>query len=299
MPAPDVWKTETEWLCQSQTSTALMLKSKTTTSAAHIEMLLDDYENLRNGTLMLSSASSGTPDPQSVLRSSKKLVLPLPRSGSLPPCKGVGCGSLDVIEDVTAGSVVCTQCGLIQSTSVFESARTDAIFHQGVSRIVVHRYSRIPYLRGCLKSLCGETQIDLSPEASQALRSFFLNVDHPSGFLVKKAIVRLKLPKRLLYHAHTIAFQLFRSSTPNPSGAAVTEVFRLFRVLESAWDRSPLGGSIRKGRKKFLSYPLVWNQLCLQLGFCDMADIMPPLRNKRLIHKQQDIFNQLVDFINE
>lgn len=250
--------------------------------------------------MTLSSDSSGIPAPLTAIMRSKQLVLPQRRTGSLPPCRGVGCGSPDVIEDVSAGSVVCIQCGLIQSTCVFESASTNAIFHQGVSRTVAHRYSRLPYLLGCLKSLQGETRIELDPFHIWLLRFSFRNDENPrpSGFLIKKTIQRLKLPKRLLYHAHTIAYLLFNHPTPNPSDQEIRNVCRLFRVLESAWDRSPLGGSIRKGRKKFLSYPLVWSVLCEQLGYADLAKIMPILRNKKLIRKQLETFNLLVDFAN-
>jgi hypothetical protein len=279
----------------------------------HIEMLLNDYNQLREETLTLSSISSGIPfilllsnllietlAQHTVRQSSKKLALPPQRTtGKLPACRGLGCGSLDVIEDVSGGSVVCTQCGLIQATSVFENASTSAIYHEGVSRIVVHHYSRLPYLRSCLKSLQGETHIELLPRQAELLLEFFQNAaPPPTGHQVKKAISSLHLPRKLLYHAHSIAFMLFQSPTPNPSEQEIRDVCRLFRVLESAWDRLPLGGSIRNGRKKFLSYPLVWALLCQQLGFLELANIFPPLKNPRLVKKQCDIFDKIVDFID-
>src|SRR5204863_5092846 len=68
---------------------------------------------------------------------------PLP---PLPKCKNIRCNSPDTIEDVTEGCVVCVACGMIQSTSVMETAVTNAQFHEGVSRFAVHRYSRWIYL---------------------------------------------------------------------------------------------------------------------------------------------------------
>lgn len=266
----------------------------------YIEMLLDNYESMRDDSSTNSSPSSETPDLPGASRLSKKLVLPPQRYASLPPCKGAGCGSPDVIEDVSAGSVVCTQCGLIQSMYVFESARTSAIFHEGVSRTVGHRYSRIAYLRGVLKSLQGDTHIELLQQEMETLRLYFLNVaPPPNGFAIKKAILHLKLPPKLLYHAHSIAFRLFRAPTPNPSEGEIRDVLRLFRVLENAWDRLPLGSSVRKGRKKFLAYTVVWEQLCIQLGFSSMANLLPPLKNKKLREKQLLVFDQLVDLINK
>ena len=150
----------------------------------------------------------------------------------------------------------------------------------------------------------GETQLVLHLEEAVSLLSFFpRDGKSPSGFQIKKAIIKLKLPKRLLYHAHTIAYQLpwtgEKLPTPNPSEQEIREVCRLFRVLESAWDRLPLGGSVRKGRKKFLSYPLVWELLCEQLGYTELAKIFPPLKTKGPIKKQKLIFNLIVEFVNK
>lgn len=293
--------------CHWQRCLAPNPKSTTSMTQQHIEMLLDNYDSLRLGESMTLSDSSETKDPQPASKPSNKLVLPPLRYQSLPPCKGPSCGSLDVIEDVNEGSVVCLACGLIQSMYVFESARTDAIFHGGVSRIVAHRYSRIAYLRGILRSLQGNTQTLFVQSNSQrpfeadfaAIEQYFPSEGpRPNGFRVKRAIIALGLPLRLLYHAHSIAFILFKCPTPNPSEQEIRDVLRLFRVLENAWDRLPLGGSIRKGRKKFLSYPVVWKLLCLQLGFIELSVLLPPLKNQRLCRKQHFIFNQLVEYIN-
>jgi hypothetical protein len=266
-------------------------------------MLLDNYETMRQDNLETLSSSFAGSDLPRVPSSSRTLELPKPCTWTRPPCKDPSCGSSEIFEDVNGGSVVCLACGLIQSMFVLESASTNAIFHGGVSRIVVHRYSRIAYLRGVFRSIKGETRIELDPSEQERLQSYIQNDASPSkvpmGLRVKRAIKALRLPPKLLYHAHTIAFMLFKTPTPNPSEQEIRDVLRLFHVLENAWDRLPLDGSIRKGRKKFLSFPVVWKQLCLQLGFVGLSTLLPPLRSKKLRDKQLLIFDQLVVYINQ
>lgn len=270
-------------------------------SEQHIEDLLDNYSKLRGGDLPTSSTSSDGPDLQSATPLSKRLVLPPLRYDRMPPCRGPSCLSSDVMEDVTEGCVVCLACGLIQSMCVLENASIDAIYHEGVSRYVVHRYSRIARLRGCLRSLQGETKCVLAPEEKESLLLYFQKEGNPAptGFQVKKALSRLKFSPRLQYHAHTIAYWLFRSRTLNPSEREIREVLRLFRALENAWDRLPLAGSIRKGKKKFLSVPVVWHELCSQLGFHELGEAFPLPKSKKVIQKTLLAFSDLVDYINK
>lgn len=214
-------------------------------------------------------------------------------------CRNPSCSLPDVQEDADGASVVCIQCGMIQTTSVFETASTGAIFHEGVSRTVVHRYSRLVILRGILRSLQAETRVDLSFDQTCALHSCFPSGEPPaSTFRVKKAILRLKLPYRLMKHATTIRFLLWRCATPNPSEDEIRIVLRRFRVLENAWDRLPLGSSIRQGRKKFLSYPLVWKHLCVEEGFPELGSIMDELqiKNKRNVKRQLNLLVRLIEF---
>lgn len=195
----------------------------------------------------------------------------------LPPCRNPSCNSSDVIEDAGGGCVVCTQCGLIQVSSVFENAATNAAYYEGVSRIVVHRYSRIVIIRGILKSLQGETRVDFtSPELITLQQSFPIDEPPKDTTQIKRAIQRLKLPCRLLRHSATILEHLWNipSKIPLPSESEIRDALALFRALENVWDRAPLGGSVRKGRKKFISMPLAWKFVCSKLGFETLSHLM-------------------------
>lgn len=268
-----------------------------------VEAMLDNYEMYRKEPCLTLCTSSPAPPPVSVVKSTgKRAWTPKQSMKALAPtvmtCKKIGCGSTEIIEDASVGSVVCIQCGMIQCTSVFEGAGIDAYFHGGVSRTVVHRYSRIVYLRAILLSLLGETRVDLDLGEWIILRQYFQreeNLTHnKDASSVKRAIRSLKLPYRLMRHAYTIAWQLWKIPLPVPSGQEIRDVFRLFRVFESAWDRAPLAGSIRKGRKKFPAYAVVWKHCCRQLEYDWLEDLLPPLRSKKLEREQMEILNQLV-----
>lgn len=261
-------------------------------------MLLDNYDSLRQNALQIWSISSEMPAQQIAEQLPKKLPNPISRNEKDLSCRDPGCGSKDVIEDANSGSVVCIQCGMIQCTSVFENASTDAQYHEGVSRIAVRRYSRIIYLSAVLRSMCGETQIVLLPGWKLALESYFQNGEHPrTGPGVKKAIQFLRLPKKLLFHSQTIAFMLFGAKCPNPSEEEKRTLLRRFHALESAWDRQPLGGSVRKGRKKFLSMAVVWENLCQQLKLPELSNLIPPPKNAKLRERQLRILCKLEDLI--
>lgn len=271
---------------------------------AHIENLLDHYETFRQEPCPTSSISSPKPPVVSADKPWPKRDWTRKQSTSIRTpsvemiCKRPGCNSTEIIEDVNEGSVVCIQCGMIQSMSVFESADTNAIYHEGVSRTVVHRYSRIVYLRAILLGLQGETRVDLDLEEWITLQLYFQQEDTQSApknaALVKKAIRHLKLPYRLMRHAHTLAWQLWKISLPNLDVQETRDVFRQFRVFENAWDREPLGSSIRKGRKKFPSYSVVWNYCCLELKYVHLVDLLPPLHNPKLRDSQMTLIKQLV-----
>lgn len=285
------------FLCLLSRLSPRLSKSKMSTMQQHIEQLLDNYEILRQSSLEISSTSSEMPGPKCVNKS-PAVFSPRPLTGSLLPCLDPGCGSLDVIEDVSSGSVVCIQCGLIQATSVFETALTNAQYHEGVSRIAVRRYSRVVYLRSVLRSMCGETLLVFPPGSEQSLRSYFQNDENRqkmSAADVKSAIKKLKLPRRLIFHAQRIAFLLFKTDCPNPSEQEIRDVCARFHGLENAWDRLPLASSLRKGRKKFLSLPVVWEALCSQLKLPHLASLIPPAKNLKLRKKQLLILNELED----
>jgi hypothetical protein len=246
------------------------------------ENLLDHYENLKMGLpLPTSLISSKEKEPAKEEKCLSRRVCHAARMMlPLPPCRNPSCGSSDILEDANEGCVVCIQCGLIQTSSVLESAATqNAIFHQGVSPIAVHRYSRIVVIRGILKSLKGETRVDLSFQETTALLGFFPDDAPPQNATqVKTAITKLKLPPRLLHHSTTLLGLLWKSESrkgpPSLDESEVKKALILFRALENVWDRAPLDGYVREGRKKFLSLPLVWNFICDKLGFIEMGKIM-------------------------
>jgi hypothetical protein len=268
--------------------------SRMNSNQLHIEMLLDNYEALRHDNCEILLPSSNERDPSTAKESSTSVFQPLPKNGVLPPCLDPGCASLGVIEDVNSGSVVCTQCGLIQSTVVFESASTDALYHEGVSRTAVRRYSRIVYLRSVLRSTCGDTQLDLLPAWKTSLLLYFQSDETPkTAIQIKKAIQHLKLPKKLLFHSQLLASTLFGTKCPNPSEYEIRSVCARFHALENAWDRQPLEGSVRKGRKKFLSLPVVWEVICQQLHLPTLSELIPPTKNEKLRTRQLQILAKL------
>ncbi len=229
-----------------------------------------------------SRCSDGNPLEQPV-RSSRKRGCPSMRLPTpLPACRNLSCNSSDVVEDAGAGSVVCIQCGLIQSSYVFENADTVAVYHGGASRIVVHRYSRIAILRAILLSLQGETRLVLSPEEQSKITTHFLKEGPPeSAITIKRSIRVLGLSPRLTHHATTMWFQLYGGLPAQPpSEYEIREVLRLFHALENVWDRLPLASFVRNGRKKFLSLPLAWKVLCEDLGYHNLGSIMDELQIK-------------------
>lgn len=301
------------------------MSSSNQTDLAHIELLLDVMHMAKDHNWTLpqfieivekqktwmtsqpktsgansnsSSICSDGNGPVSLIPSYPKARCPSAlRQTSMPPCKNPSCNSLDVEEDAGAGSVVCTQCGLIQVTSVFENATTYAVFHGGVSRTAAHRYSRIPILRGILLSLQGETRVVLEDGEKEMLLSFFQGGAPPANaIMVKRAIRMLDLPRRLMHHATTIWYQLWRGFTPNPSEKEIRQVLRLFHALENVWDRLPLASFVRKGRKKFLSFPVTWKFLCEELNLESLGSIMDELqiKNKKNITAQRKTLSILL-----
>lgn len=196
-------------------------------------------------------------------------------------CKNTQCtaSDSDFIVDANGGSVVCIQCGMIQCTGVLESVPTDVDSQGAASITVVHRYSRIAYVRGLLKSIDGETRVSLTPAEEQKIRHYIevhaLRYDgNVDAQLIKQAVRRMGLRKCLCYHAHTIAFRLFRVSHAPPSETEIRVILRRFRALENEWDRAPLDGPLRKGFKKFPYIPFIWKRLCQDEGYFDLSTLI-------------------------
>lgn len=185
----------------------------------------------------------------------------------------------DFIMDANGGSVVCILCGMIQDTAVLLDAPMYVDSRGGEptsSRCVVHRYSRIVYLRGLLTSIDGETNVELTNMERRFIKHYITVHSAASGgdckllvHQIKRSIRRMKLRPCLVYHAHTIAFQLFGKSQRAQNETEIRRALRRFRALEVAWDRAPKDGPLRQGTKKFPSLPWVWQRICRDLRLSD------------------------------
>ena len=188
----------------------------------------------------------------------------------------------DFIVDANGGSVVCILCGMIQDTSVLLDAPT-FVDSRGSDRgqptsslCVVHRYSRIAYLRGLLTSTDGETNVELTTKETRFIKHYI--TDHSDALggdykslvrQIKRSIRKMKLRPCLTYHAHTIAFQLFGKHRSAQNETEIRQVLRRFRALEVEWDRAPKNGPLRQGTKKFPSLPWVWTRICKDLDLSE------------------------------
>lgn len=284
-------------LCLAQPCSKFVADMTAGNLEQHIQELMMGYEMLRSGTSTLSSLSSDMKDRQQSEDISKKLALAPSKNPNPAACLNPSCKSLDIHVDANGACAVCFQCGLIRDTAVFEDASISAVFHTGVSRIVVHRYSRIAVVRGVLRSLKGETNLCWTLAEEDKIYNYCQSEGSPqSAALVKKCIKTLKLPRRLLHHATTIAFRLWPIPIPNPSEYEIRSVLLRFRELENVWDRLALGSSVRNGRKKFLSLPLVWKFLCQAQGFVELGEIMDAgqIKNRKNREKQTETLKHLI-----
>lgn len=269
-----------------------------------IENLLNSYETLRLDQPCSTSCIS-SPEPQPVcaeVRESKRDWKPNQKSSLIVPvtmrCRDTSCNSTDILEDAGTGSVVCIQCGMIQCMFMLENAHTYAPYHQGVSPTAVHRYSRIVYLRAILLGLRGDTRANLELGDLMELEWFFHeDEDHrkwpKTASSIRKAIKLLKLPSRLLRHTSVIAWHLWKTKCPLPNESDIRDIIRLFRAYENVWEREPLGGSVRQGRKKFIAYSVIWNYLAQKLGHQALVNLLPPLKNKKLVRTQTLILDAM------
>ena len=191
----------------------------------------------------------------------------------LPPCRS--CASREVVEDVNEGSVVCIQCGMIQGMHVGEDAVTDAKFHEGVSRIVVHRYSRMAYLRWILLSHFGETTLKMDTAQEEAIRQFCRGIPRVFPKHVQVAVRQLRLPRRFMRHAPAICQRLFPESRHNPVHPSADEldaIFRRFREYENVWENAG-SAKFKQGKRSFPGQRIVWRFLCLELGFYHLSSM--------------------------
>lgn len=199
----------------------------------------------------------------------------------------------EIVEDVQEGHAVCIQCGMIQHSGVMETAITDARYHQGLSRDVVHRYSRWIYLRSIIQATLGETQIELSVEHQQILRSHANQTGEFSPSCVKKGIRLNRLPYRLMRHATTIAWQLFpkeqsRPCLPSVGQNELGKICRRFREYERVWGNE-VSENLKGARKSFMNYRVLWKQITIDLDMPHLLCFFGPMKNKTLNTKQEQL----------
>lgn len=220
-------------------------------------------------------------------------------------CHNRDCGGreADFIVDANGGSVVCILCGMIQDTAVLDGAPTFANSDSTSSVHVVHRYSRIAYVRGLLKSSEGETKLVLTETENRAILHYITNHTSGSGggpqelaHKIKRAVTKMRLRTCLVYHAHTIAYSLFKSCLPARNETQIRIALQRFRSLENEWDRAPRNGTLRKGTKKFPSIPWMWKRICRDMNLLDIECIFyVPRSQKHCISKRESQYNALME----
>lgn len=205
----------------------------------------------------------------------------------------------EIVEDVQEGHVVCTRCGMIQSSVVMETALTNAQFHTGLSRDVVHHYSRWIYLRSIIQATLGETTIELCDGHLQLLKEFAANVE-PSVEAVKEAIRVHKLPYSMMRHATTIASQLWPGKIRDVASVGQSEMARIcrrFRQYEMVWD-SQRSAEAKQGRKFFMNYRLLWAEMTREMHLDHLSTMFQPLKNGKLQVRQLHLIQRIRTLID-
>lgn len=208
-----------------------------------------------------------------------------------PNC--VSCGSKEVIEDMTEGSVVCLACGLIQNTMLIGMGAAHLSYGQlrDGNRKIVHHYSRVTYFRSFVTALQGKTEPIISQEGLADLRRSIGGDDSSviNEETVVLALKRMKLSTKLRRHKYTLAGML------NPDFKQIRipyidffELLRLFRKVEYYYNwftKKKLGG-----RKVFYSYPYVFYQLCYSMDKMEYTGTHHLLRDRGLLKKLHDAY---------
>jgi hypothetical protein len=214
------------------------------------------------------------------------------------PCKNCGTEN-SIIEDVQEGHVVCTQCGIIQHSGILETALTNAQYHGGISRTVVHHYSRWIYLHSIIQATTGSTTVEIEPKDLNLIRQFSQERGECTPKSVQLAIRKLKLPKRLMRHATTLAHQLWPQKYRKVVEVGSSEravVCRRFREYENAW-QSARSAKFREKRKSFVNYRLLWERLIEDLALGHLSLFPEGMKNKTLDKNQRTMILELKTFI--
>ena len=213
----------------------------------------------------------------------------------LAACKE--CHSDEVIEDSTAGCVVCTMCGLVQSPLLQNGIGNMDLNNPRCTPHKVHHYSRIVYFRSFLMSIQAETAPQIPPLVLEALR---LEAGGSAENITKASLLKAMRRRNLCnnYRRHTLSLlhTLTKKAAPETiklEHAHFTQLLRHFRAIESAWDQNVTN---KRGRKVFLSYSYVFYQLCYHLDIMQYTGKHHLLKSRVLLARIHDLYHPLASF---
>lgn len=258
-----------------------------------IEYMLSAVEFLRNDDLegwkQEFTPTESTPVIKN-LRQTPVLAPVLP----LPTC--TGCGGDRVIDDVINGQYVCITCGLIQTLGVFTGGPAHCSMDRlkNVSRVYIHRYSRVVHFLTTVRLLQGDSAPVVSCEDMQRLR---VEVDGGDGLItvekISRALRKLGLARRYRRHRYSLLGMMTGVNAPLYDGTFVLTMAKMFRRLEYYWNYHKK--TIAPTRRVFFSYRFVFYQLARQLGQeLDATQYM--LRSPKLNQLSLDSYARLCEY---
>ena len=201
------------------------------------------------------------------------------------------CQSLEVVDDMMAGSVVCTACGLIQESQLLGVGVANMSFEQLMhgNRKTVHHYSRVVYFRSFLMGIQGKTTPIVTQVELESLRRICVGESSDLPVIIDEqrlvlAMVQLGLSTRLLRHRFSLLSMLNESYVSVHIPAPELFAFlRAFRAVECSWQH---GMRRRLGeRKVFFSYPYVFYQLCVHFGLLHLTGEHHLIRSRDALSK--------------
>ena len=211
------------------------------------------------------------------------------------------CKSDAIIDDVKEGSVVCTACGIIQSTQLIQStpAHMSANTIQEGFRHVVHRYSRVVYFRSFLLSIQGLTTPTISPKELQSLQAT-LSGDAAEVTPNTIEIALKKLKKSTKFRRHKVSLAVTLSKNAYKPVVVPYDTFclmlKLFRRVEVYWQQH--SKRLMPGRCVFLSYPYLYYQFCVHLKCTHLSSTSYLLQSRVLLKKLHVAYKEIAANIN-
>lgn len=236
-----------------------------------------------------------TPLPVTPLPVTKKLRQS-PRTAAVVPEKAcAGCHSLEVIDDVKNGQIVCTSCGLIQSLVAFKGDTAHCSYNRmkSLSAVYIHRYSRVVNFLTIIRFMAGDSHPVVDADTKCLLRAE-LDGKKVNSYEVRKALCRLGLSRR--YRRHTMSFvrEWNEKRFSDIPGQLIMTMVKMFRVIEFHFDKKKY--RLWPNRKTFFSYKFILYQLLNQLDRPDLTGPHHLLKSKKLLHVQLDVYNNLCEY---